>query len=341
MRLETPLALLLLCFLPFFFDHWKRRKNSPLATSGNQNEAFLFAAPVVLENIPRSTLTRVRDPILRILQILSFTLFVVALARPQTGTHFTEIEESGRDIILTLDTSGSMQAMDFTIDGERVSRLEALQHVVKDFAEKRKGDRIGLTVFGTHAFTQCPLTLDTIALQEFVERLEIGMSGKGTAIGDALAVSLKQIRNIESKSKVIVLVTDGKTHNDAIPPKQAANEAKKLGVKVYTIGIGGQGTAPFPTQSFFGRTRLVNRKVDFDEDTLKEIAEITGGMYFNAKNTEALQQVYAEINKIEERIEKTFEFVEYREHFFLFVALGFALFVTHELLASTLLLQIP
>ncbi len=332
MRFESPLFLLLLVLLPLFL----RRKNSK-----HQKESLLVSSAVALETIPSSLRLRFSKPLLTIFQTLSFILLVIALARPQSGTQFTEVDSSGRDIILSLDISGSMQALDFSLDGERVTRLAALKTVVKDFIEKRKGDRIGITVFGSEAFTQCPLTLDTETLKNFIDMLEIGMSGKGTAIGTGIAVALKQIKNIESDSKVVILVTDGKSNAGSLQPSEAAKAAAKLGVKVHTVGIGGEGVAPFPAQSFFGQQVLVNQQLEFDEKTLKEIAQITGGKYFFAKDTKTLQEIYAEIDTLEEREDKTLEFIEYEEQFFVFAAFGLLCFLLFQLSLHTVFLEVP
>lgn len=330
MRFESPWLLLLLLLTPLFLRK-PFGKNPP-------SNALLFSSPL---SLARFKPERQRHfAILQFIHLVSYVMLVLAIARPQYGTEFTETEASGRDIIIALDTSGSMQALDFFLDGDRVNRLVALQHVVKQFIAQRKGDRIGLVVFGDKSFTQCPLTLDSRILMQFIDALEIGMSGKGTAVGDGIAVALKQIRQIESDSKVLILVTDGKS-NSGISPREAAKIAQKLGVKIHTIGIGGEGYAPFPTETIFGHTMLVDRKLEFDEQTLKDIAEITGGQYFYAKDTERLQQVYAEIDLLEERKEIIHEYVDYQERFFPFLLLGLILFFTFETLRSTVLLRIP
>ncbi len=334
MRFDSPIALLLLLFVPLFFRRVRGR-------AAGKSDSIAFSPPISVHSLPASTRSKLREPLLSVLGAASYCLLVLALARPQTGTEFTEVEASGRDIILSLDISGSMQALDFMLDGKRVDRLTALKAVVKKFIESRQGDRMGITVFGDHAFTQSPLTLDTIALKSYVDALEIGMSGKGTAIGDGIAIALKQIERIDSDSKVIILVTDGKSNSGKLQPAEAAKLASKLKVKVHTIGIGGEGYAPFPTETFFGRTAVVNRKLEFDEKTLRMIAEVTGGEYFYAKDTERLEQVYEEIDKLEERKEKTLEYVEYEERFMPFLILGMLLFFSEHLLTATVLLRVP
>lgn len=338
MRFESPWAFLLLLFIPFFLDGAIRsRFRKPKDGAG----AIRFSSPVDIFAIPRSRRTVCRAKVLSALKLLSFVMFTIALARPQSGNQFSEIEASGRDIILALDVSGSMQALDFFLQDERVDRLTALKFVVKEFIKARVADRIGLVVFGDQAFTQCPLTLDHDILNAFVDSMEIGMAGQGTAIGSALAIALKQIKEIESNSRTVVLVTDGKNNSGAISPLEAAKIAKELNTKVHAIGIGDSGYAPFPVRGIFGGTTLVDRKMEYDEETLKKIASTTEGEYFNAKNTEELKRVYAEIDKLEVRDEKTFEYVDYRERFFPFIVIGLLSFMTHLFLSATVFLKIP
>ncbi|MCB0359288.1 MAG: VWA domain-containing protein, partial [Bdellovibrionales bacterium] len=271
-ELGYPLALGLLVFLPLLIERgsggtlFQRREQPALA----QTSVVSFSA------IPPSTLQTLRAPALSFLRLAAFSLLVFALARPRTTHFFSEVETSGRDILLALDVSGSMQAMDFFIDNERVSRLAALEHVVDLFIDGRRGDRMGLVVFGAEAYTQCPLTLDHAVLKRFVDSLEIGMAGQGTAIGNALAVSLKQLRTIDSKSKVIILVTDGKNNSGVVTPTEAALLAKELGIKIHTIGIGSDDPAPMPVRGLLG-TRLIMQDMEWDEEQLKEIAAKSGG----------------------------------------------------------------
>lgn len=332
---ETPWALLLLFFLPLVAG-WLPRK-----LKSEDTASIRFSSPVPVCDLPVSFRARIRNPLLSVLQALGFVSLVIALARPQTGTQFTEIEESGRDIVLALDVSGSMQALDFELEGKRVNRLSALKSVVKKFADRRRGDRLGITIFGTEAFTQCPLTTDSETVKSFIDMLEIGMTGKGTAIGSGLAVALKQIRSIENNSKVVILVTDGKSNSGTLSPQEAAQIAAKMKVKIYTIGIGGEGYAPFPTESFFGRTVLVNQRLEYDEKTLRELAAITGGKYFLAKDTEKLESIYAEIDTLEERQEKSLQYIEYEEEFFPFALTGFVLLLIGQVLTGTVLLKVP
>lgn len=328
MSFAFPWALLLLPLGLLF--HRKRGQGSSLP--------FLF--PVEMEEVislARRTSWKVRfsNQLLAMLRLTAWCFLVIALARPQRIETTEEVEMSGRDIMLTLDISGSMQAMDFLIDNQRVDRLAALKNVIRKFIDDRPGDRFGLVVFGDKVFVQCPLTIDQKAVAQFVDALEIGMAGPGTAIGDALAVSLKRVRNIPEHSKVIVLVTDGKNNSGSVQPSEGAELAKSLGVKVHVIGIGGSEAAPFPAKDLFGVTRLVSRRMEYDEETLKMIAAVTGGVYFNAKNTDQLSDVYSQIDELERRSTKTYQNSQVEELFFIPLLIGASCLFASEILRAT------
>ena len=332
MHFDSPFALLLLGLLPFLLD-------LPLGDRANSRTSepmgLGFATPVLFRKLPRSKRVVERRRVLMSLRAIAFVSLVVALARPQTSVSFNEVEESGRDIMLTLDISGSMKALDFYIDSKRVDRLTALKSVVSEFILKRKGDRLGLVIFGSDVFTQCPLTMDYRVLIEFVAGLEIGMVGEGTALGDGIGIAVKRLKEIPGNSKVIVLVTDGVKTAGTLEPREAADIAAREGIKIHTIGIGGNKPAPFPAQDIFGRATFDYRPVELDEQTLIEVAKVTGGQYFNAEKTEALQGVYAEISALEERTEKSTAFTEYEEHFLPFVLSGLVCVFLAELLCAT------
>ncbi|GAB4256280.1 MAG: VWA domain-containing protein [Deferrisomatales bacterium] len=227
------------------------------------------------------------------------TLMILALARPQWGSRETTRLTEGINLVLAVDTSESMAAIDFDLDGERVNRLAAVKAVVRDFVGRREGDRIGLVVFGSEAYTQLPLTTDYDTLLTVLERLEIGAAGPATAVGDAIGISVKRLEDVPSRSNVVILLTDGRSNSGELSPEAAAQAARELGVKVYTIGVGGRGEAPFRVEDpLFGR-RVVYRRVDFDEATLRRVAETTGGEYFHAEGLEGLAEVYATIDRLE------------------------------------------
>ena len=264
-------------------------------------------------------------------------LLVLTAARPQLYNVSRDIDSPGVDIILCLDTSGSMQALDFTIGNEPVSRLAAVKKVVTDFIEKRDMDRIGLVVFGTQAFTQSPLTLDKGLLMDLVKRMKIGMAGDQTAIGDAIALGGKRLKDLEAKSKILILLTDGRQTTDGLTPSDAADAVQALGIKIYTIGVGGIDPAPFPVQTPFG-TKIVRQKVDLDEKTLMKVAAIGEGQYFRAADTDRLQEIYAIIDEQEKTEIKVKEFFHFKElyPFFLIPAI---LFLAADIIVRTTLLR--
>jgi Ca-activated chloride channel family protein len=267
-------------------------------------------------------------------------LLILAAARPQLTNVSREIRSPGVDIMLCLDTSGSMRALDFKLNGDPVSRLTAVKKVVSDFIEKRQMDRIGLVVFGAEAFTQSPLTMDKGLLLSLVEKMEIGMAGDRTAIGSAIAIGGKRLKDLKAKSKILVLLTDGRNNAGEITPDQAADAVQTLGVKIYTIGVGGKGPAPFKVKDLFG-TRIVHQQVDLDEDTLQKIAEIGNGKYFRAADSERLSEIYDIIDREEKTEVKVKEFFHFRELYRYVLIPALILFGLEFLLRTTLLRVIP
>jgi Ca-activated chloride channel family protein len=267
-------------------------------------------------------------------------LLVLAAARPQLYNVSRDIDSSGVDIVLCLDTSGSMQALDFTIGNKPVSRLAAVKKVVTDFIEKRDMDRIGLVVFGTQAFTQSPLTLDKGLLMDLVKRMEIGMAGDQTAIGDAIAVGGKRLKDLEAESKILILLTDGRQTTEGLTPADAADAVQALGIKIYTIGVGGLEPAPFPVQTLFG-TKIVRQKVDLDEKTLMKVADIGKGQYFRAADTDRLQEIYAIIDEQEKTEIKVKEFFHFKELYPFFLIPAILLLAADIIIRTTLLRTIP
>jgi Ca-activated chloride channel family protein len=242
--------------------------------------------------------------------------------------------------MLALDTSGSMRALDFIEDEKRITRLTVVKDVVSKFIDNRPNDRIGMVVFGEQAYTQCPLTLDQDILQSFLSKLEIGMAGDSTAIGSAIGIAVKRLKDLESKSKVMILLTDGRSNAGALPPIQAAQAAKTFGIKIYTIGVGTKGKAPFLVNSVFGQ-RYVYQEVDIDEVTLKEISKITGGQYFRATDVESLKNIYDQIDEMEKSEVKVIDHSEYKELFYYFLVPGLLLLLLEAGLSNTLLRRVP
>ncbi len=304
MRFENSWLLLLGVILPFIIYHYLKR---------NYAGKLKFSSLNTLKQLPPSKSVYLRHSLI-VLRSLCILLLIVAIARPQSGKKTTEIISEGVDIMLVLDTSGSMQALDFEIEGERINRLEVVKKVVADFIAGRENDRLGMVVFADQAFTQCPLTLDHGVMLEFLDKVQIGMAGDGTAIGSAIGTAVKRLKDIKAKSKVVILLTDGRNNSGRLTPEKAAEIAHKYGIKIYTIGAGTKGQAPFLVNSFFGK-RYVYQRVDLDEDTLKQIADISGGQYFRATDTESLKKIYTKIDKMEKSEVKVKEYMEYNELF--------------------------
>ena len=275
-----------------------------------------------------------------ILRFLAITLFIIAFARPQEGHKRTEILSQGVDIVLAIDTSGSMQALDFKKNETQVTRLSVVKDVVAEFVKNREMDRIGMVVFGANAFTQCPLTLDQNILFSFLDKLKIGMAGDATAIGSAIGISARRLKDLKSKSKVIILLTDGRNNSGAISPLQAAEIAKSLGIKVYTIGVGKRGKAPFLVDSIFGK-RLIYQNVDIDEEVLNKISKMTDAKYFRATDLKSLKDIYKQIDLLEKSEVKSIDHSEHKELFHYFLIPGLILLLTEIVFSNSFLRRLP
>jgi Ca-activated chloride channel homolog len=282
-----------------------------------------------------------RRALLGLLRAVVLGLAVVALARPQLGTAETTVHREGVDVVLAVDVSGSMLAEDFTIDGKRTSRLDAVKDVVRQFVADRPQDRIGLVLFAGRPYTQAPLTLDHGWLLQNLARASVGMIEDGTAIGSALAAATNRLRASTAPSKFVVLLTDGQSNAGNITPETAAEAAAALGIKVYTVGAGSRGMAPFPMKDFFGNTVYRPMQVDIDEPTLEQIAKKTGARFFRATDFESLRQVYTEIDRAEKAPFEAPEFLDYREAYpwLLWPALGLLLLEIG--LGETVLRKLP
>jgi len=275
--------------------------------------------------------------LLSVMRITAVVILVIAFARPQAGTENREVSTEGIDIMLALDVSGSMKAEDF----KPHNRLHVAREEIKKFVEKRISDRIGLVVFSASSFTQCPLTLDYGVLLGFLEQVKFGMIKDGTAIGMALANCVNRLRESPSKSKVIILLTDGVNNAGQIDPLTAATIASTMGVKIYTIGAGKPGNAMYPVDDpIFGK-RYVYLPNEIDEATLREIAQKTGGKYFRARSEKELEEIYTEIDDLEKTEIKVNEYVQYRELFMIFVMFGLGILVLEIFLGQTLFRKVP
>lgn len=276
-------------FLPILFV--------PLFLRARKSSAVIYGNLENLLTLSSGIRAKIRAPLLLFLSILFLAALTFGAAGPFRES-VLEQETESRNIVLALDISGSMQERDFSYQGRGINRLDAVKIVVSEFIKARTNDRIGIVVFGTNAFLQSPLTRDHSLVNDLVSQLRIGMAGDGTAIGDGLGLSLKRIHEIPGTSKTVILLTDGVNHNGEVSPLQAATIARDLKIKVHTIGIGSntpnrkQNNLPFFTLPGSGAA-------EFDEETLKKIADTTGGVYFNAQSLSDLQKVYHEIDNLE------------------------------------------
>ncbi|MDP9087519.1 MAG: VWA domain-containing protein [Pseudomonadota bacterium] len=274
--------------------------------------AIEYSDVSLARNVARASRSRM-GALVWALPLLAAALMILALARPQRAHSRTEVSANGIDIVLDLDVSGSMQALDFQIDHQRVNRIEVVKSVVSKFIDQRPDDRIGLIAFAGAPYLVSPITLDHDWLQQNLERITAGAGDDGTAIGSAIAASVNRLRSTTAKSKVVILLTDGVSNTGKIQPLAAAEAAKAMGVKIYTVAVGVRGDAPIPVHDAVGNTRLIMAKVDVDEKTLQAVAEETGGKFYRATDTDSLQKIYEQINQFEknaqtvQRFERTEE----------------------------------
>lgn len=315
-RFLYPTFLWLLVFLPSLA--LLRGRRGPVA-------AIRYSSADIAREVASKTRSRAgrwRMPF----TLLALSLIIVGLARPQFGRSTATVEASGVDMILAMDCSGSMEALDFKLDGERANRLDVVKSVVSKFIDARPNDRIGLVGFAGAPYLVSPLTLDHDWLQQNLDRVKVGSVEDGTAIGSALAASVNRLREQPGKSKIVVLLTDGQNNAGKVLPTTAAQAAKALGVKVYTIGAGVRGEAPIPVTDAFGNKRLAMARVDVDEDTLQNIAAETGGKFFRATDTQSLKNIYAEIDRLETTTHQLKKFAHQTELFAWAIVPALALF---------------
>jgi Ca-activated chloride channel family protein len=275
------------------------------------------------------------------LSYLALALFIIALARPQLGRVTTRVQATGVDIMLVLDVSRSMLAEDFTIGNSRANRIDTVKIVTEQFIRQRPNDRIGIVAFAGRPYLVSPLTLDHDWLIRNLERLRIGLVEDGTAIGSAIASAANRLKDKEAKTKLIVLLTDGDNNAGKVQPLTAAEAAKALGIRIYTIGAGTEGEAPFPLQNAFGRTVYRNVLVKFDEKTLSEIATITNGQYFRATDTNSLRKIFSEIDKMEKTKVEVERTAQYRDLFHYVLIPGIACLLLEILLSQTVWRRLP
>jgi Ca-activated chloride channel family protein len=300
MRFLQPDWFWLLGLLPLVL-FWRGRRG-PVA-------AVEYSDVSLARDLARKTRSRI-GWLTWLLPIVAGGLIIAGLARPQRDHSRTEVTANGIDIVLCLDVSGSMQALDFQIDGHRVNRIEVVKSVVSKFIEERSDDRIAIIAFAGAPYVISPLTLDHDWLLQNLERVRVGAADDGTAIGSAIAAGVNRLRDTAAKSKVVILLTDGVNNTGKIAPLAAAEAAKAMGVKVYTIGVGVRGKAPIPVRDDQGNWRMILAEVDVDEKTLQAIADETGGKFYRATDTNSLQEIYEQIN----RFEKSAQTVQKFEH---------------------------
>lgn len=323
MNFQNPEIFWLLLLVPLLVAYhiWigRRRATLTVSTLGRQR------APRTLRYWLR--------PLPVILRLAAIVMFVVALARPVKMHAERDVTVEGVDIVLAMDISGSMLAQDFKPD-----RLEASKRIASEFVADREGDRLSVVAFAGEAFTQAPLTPDRAAVQTALARLRSGIIDDGTAIGNGLATAINRMRESGAKSKIVVLMTDGVNNSGQISPRMAAEIARDLGIKVYTIGVGRRGKAPTPAMDPFGNVFMAMMDVEIDEDLLREISKITGGKYFRAENVEALTRIYEEIDQMEKSKIEVTDYVSYEELFFRWVLWGVLLLMA-ELFISRVVLN--
>jgi len=332
MTFAHPYLLLLLLLLPL--AAWLQGKRG-------QPPAFVYSSVQLLRGVLNISRTNAGG-FLPALRWLALALFIIALSQPRLTKSETKITASGVDIVVAFDLSGSMAAEDFEIRGQRVNRLIMAREVLKKFIEKRPNDRIGLVVFATEAFTATPLTLDHDFLLQNLDRLDLGtIPANQTAIGSALSTAINRLRELKSKSKIVILMTDGVNNAGKVSPLTAAEAAQALAVKVYTIGVGTQGQAPVPTRDMFGRRVYQMQPVEIDEDTLSKIAQRTDGKYYRADNAARFEAIYTEIDKLEKTEADVKKYAQHQELFAWIISPGLALLLLEILLKHTVWRRLP
>jgi len=306
--------------------YWKKQKTSTPDVTYSSLSIIGGSKPTLRERLNHLPF---------ILRALAIAILIVALARPQSFSTGEDVYTEGIDIAMLLDISGSMLAEDL-----KPNRLEAAKNVIDEFVSGRTSDKIGLVVFARESFTQCPLTIDYSVLKNLLKDIESGMIADGTAIGTAIANGVNRLKDSDAKSKVIILLTDGVNNSGEVDPITAAQIAETFGIRIYTVGVGTKGEAPYPFQTPFGK-RYQNVPVEIDEETLAQVANITDGQYFRATSNRKLYDIYNEIDKMEKtRVEIT-SYRNAKELFYGWVAAGLFLLLAEVLLKRTYLRRLP
>lgn len=318
-------ALLLLPLMVFWYLWRGRKGTAPMKLSGFENlDERLGSFRIWLRHL------------LALLRVVVVALLIIVLARPQSSNQWEQVTTEGIDIVLCMDVSGSMRAMDF-----RPNRLEASKTVGIEFVNARQNDRFGLVVFAGESFTQCPMTTDRAVVVNFLKEINFGVIEDGTAIGMGLATAVNRIKESKAKSKVIILLTDGVNNRGDVGPVTAAEIAAGKDIRVYTIGVGSMGTAPIQVQDMFGRTVTRDMPVEIDEEVLRKIANTTGGTYFRATDNNKLREIYQEIDQLEKTRLDVKQFSKKKEEYFPFLLAAMILVLAEVFLRYTIFRTIP
>lgn len=328
MQLAYPAYLwLFLIFIPLIVWYIMKQRNA--------NPALEVSTTLPYASLPRSYKEYLRHGLF-VLRLGAIGCLIIILARPQTRDSWRTSSTEGTDIVIALDISSSMLARDFKPD-----RFEAAKSVATKFVSGRESDNIGVVIFAGESFTAVPMTTDRALLANYITDIKMNMLEDGTAIGDGLATSINRIKDGKAKSKSIILLTDGSNNTGVVAPSTAAEIAKKYGIKIYTIGVGRNGNAPYPQQNMFGRIEYVTMPVVIDETTLKSIASMTGGKYFRATDNNVLAQVFEEIDKLEKTEMDVKHFSHTEDNYMMWAWIAIGLFLIELLLRHTILRSIP
>lgn len=326
MQFQNPDILYLLVVIPLIIAYY---------IFVSRSRAAMRVSTLGGERMPHTLRYWLRD-LPMVLRLSALAVLIVALARPVEAHSSSESSTEGIDIVLAMDISGSMLAKDFEPD-----RITASKHLASEFAAERIGDRISVVAFAGEAFTQCPLTSDKASVGTMLSRLRSGVVDDGTAIGNGLATAINRLRESGAKSKVVVLLTDGVNNRGQISPIMAAEIARDMGIKVYTIGVGTKGQAPMPAVDMFGNQTYVMADVEIDEELLRKIANTTGGEYFRAVDNEALKQIYSQIDEMEKSEVQITHYTSYEELYLGWLLLGLLLLVVEFIVERIVLNRIP
>ena len=324
-----PWYLLLLIIIPLIaiWNRWARKRFKG---------GILFPQVLLARHVTGSWTLQFQKWLIAF-KLLGISLLILAFARPQIGSAEEDILTEGVDIMLTIDISGSMAAEDF----RPRNRISVAKQVVKDFVKGRRSDRIGLVIFAARSFTKCPLTIDYDVLLKQIDDVQLGTIDDGTAIGNGLANAVNRLRASKAKSRVIILLTDGVNNSGEIDPLTAAEIARSLGMKVYTVGVGREGVAPFPVNDpVFGK-RYIEVEVQIDEEVLKKIAGLTGGQYFRAVDRDSLEKIFQTIDGLEKSRISVKSFTHYNEVFAVFLWPGLGLLLGESILSHTRFRKLP